>query len=391
MILLLSEIFPPTHGGSGRWFFELYRRLKPNSTVIVTNDNTQNSPEQDAIDSAFPQTIKRIAFTSPEWGLKSLTGLQFYVKTMISVLKLRNMGISQVHCGRCIPEGFIGLVVAKLLRKPLVCYIHGEDVEVARTSREIAMIVKWVLKGSNTLICNSTNTKNLLIDHWQVSPSKIEVINPGVDVDQFKAEPADNAFKEKMNWTDRFVCLTVGRLQRRKGHDKMIEAIPELIKTIPNVTYAIVGNGDQLDHLRAKAKALEVEQYVQFLSEIDDAELIQCYQQCDLFILPNRADGNDIEGFGMVLAEAQACGKPVIAGKSGGTADALQDGKTGVLVDCTDPTNIASAVIKMNEDITANVYTQAASVEFIHSALTWEIHAKQANAVFAKLDPTHEH
>lgn len=389
MIFLLSEIFPPTHGGSGRWFFELYRRLKPNSTVIFTNDN--GSDEQHTIDDAFPQAIKRIRFTSTQWGLKSLTGLTFYARTIFSVLKLRRMGISQLHCGRCIPEGFIGLIVAKLLRKPLVCYIHGEDVEVARTSREIAIIVRLVLKGSNKLICNSTNTRNLLMEHWQVSTDKIEVINPGVDVERFTAVPVDVAFKEKMDWADNFVCLTVGRLQRRKGHDKMIEAIPQIISTIPNLKYSIVGSGEQLEYLQGKARDLNVSSYVQFLSEIDDSELIQCYQQCDLFILPNRADGNDIEGFGMVLAEAQACGKPVIAGKSGGTADALRDGKTGMLIDCTDPANIAYAITYMKHAVTAGAFTAERSVEFIHSSLTWQIHAKRANAVFAEMDPNHGH
>ncbi len=389
MILLLSEIFPPIHGGSGRWFFELYRRLKPNSTVIVTND--VRSDEQQDIDDAFPQTIKRMPLTSTQWGLKSLSGLTFYAKCIFSVLKLRNLGISQVHCGRCIPEGFTGLVIAKLLRKPLVCYIHGEDIEVARTSREIAIIVKLVLKGSNKLICNSTNTKSLLMEHWHVSTDKIAVINPGVDVERFTAVPEDLAFKEKMAWTDSFVCLTVGRLQRRKGHDKMIEAIPQLLETVPNLKYVIVGNGDQLLSLKQKADDLKITQYIQFLSEIDDAELIQCYQQCDLFILPNRADGNDIEGFGMVLAEAQACGKPVIAGKSGGTADALLDGKTGMLVECNEPTNITYAITQMKQDINTGLFNTECCVEFIHSSLTWQIHARQANSVFSKMDPNHEY
>ena len=65
-----------------------------------------------------------------------------------------------------------------------------------------------------------------------------------------------------------------------------------------------------------------------------DDRLVQCYQQCDLFVLPNRQVGRDIEGFGMVLLEAQSCGKPVIAGASGGTAETMQPGETGYVVPC---------------------------------------------------------
>jgi phosphatidylinositol alpha-1,6-mannosyltransferase len=76
---------------------------------------------------------------------------------------------------------------------------------------------------------------------------------------------------------------------------------------------------------------------VQFLGELPDERLIECYQQCDLFVLPNREVDGDFEGFGMVLLEAQACGKPVIAGDSGGTAETMVPGVTGLIADCTSP------------------------------------------------------
>ena len=73
--------------------------------------------------------------------------------------------------------------------------------------------------------------------------------------------------------------------------------------------------------------------------------LIKSYQQCDIFILPNRTIENDIEGFGMVLVEAQACGKPVIAGDSGGTAETMIVGKTGEIIDCSSPQSIVKGML----------------------------------------------
>lgn len=379
-ILLLSEIFPPRHGGSGRWFYELYRRLEPGTVTIVTQGNAD--PVDQRVDAEFPQRIHRIAMASQSWGLLSVTGLVFYARTLMRILRLKPNGVSQIHCGRTIPEGFIGLLLARLLRKPLLCYVHGEDIEVARTSRELTWIVNRVLRGADRLICNSQNTKSLLMEYWHVPAKKIEVINPGVDEQTFCPAEPDLAFRQKVGWDDRFVCLTVGRLQRRKGHDKMIEAIPQIKKEIPNILYAIVGQGDNYPNLVAAVKKLGLEQHVKFLDEIEDEDLIGCYQQCDVFILPNRSDGNDIEGFGMVLVEAQAAGKPVIAGNSGGTAETMKVGKTGMIVDCTSPEAIAKAVNSLKEEMEQGAFQPDACRQHVLENLTWVKHTEKAKAVF---------
>ena len=381
-ILLLSEIFPPRHGGSGRWFFELYRRLEPGSVTVVTQDN--GGPDDRQVDSEFPQTVHRVKMASPNWGLLSVKGFVFYSRTLVRVLKLRPSGFSQIHCGRTIPEGFIGLLLSWILRKPLLCYVHGEDIEVARTSRELTWIVRRVLAGASQLICNSENTKSLLVEHWQVPAEKLVVIHPGVDVDRFKPAPVDKSFIERMGWSDRFVCLTVGRLQRRKGHDRMIEAIPGLIQNIPNILYVIIGQGAYYRHLVELAERLGLGGQVQFLDEIDDGELIQCYQQCDLFILPNRSDGSDIEGFGMVLVEAQAAGKPVIAGDSGGTVETMRVGETGLVVDCTDPGRIVGAVTAVRDAVNEGRFQPEACRQHVMQSLTWEKHRERAVAEFER-------
>ena len=379
-ILLLSEIFPPKHGGSGRWFFELYRRLTPGTVTLLTHRN--NNDREHSIDEAFPQTVVRVPMASANWGVLSGEGLGFYGRMVRTILKIKPRQLDQIHCGRTLPEGVMGLAVSRLLSKTLICYVHGEDIEVARTSRELAMLVRWVLKGSKRLICNSQNTRNLLIEHWQVPEPKITVLNPGVDTTTFTPAEQDARFRLKMGWEDAFVALTVGRLQRRKGHDAMIEALPAIRETIPNIKYAIVGDGDQRPRLQALVKEHKLEQVVQFLDELDDAQLVQCYQQCDFFILPNRADGNDIEGFGMVLVEAQAAGKPVIAGDSGGTAETMVQGDTGLIVDCTRPSAIQVGVVQLFEAMQNGQFTPEACRNHVLDNLTWERHTAKAVNLF---------
>lgn len=379
-ILLLSEIFPPKHGGSGRWFFELYRRLTPGSVTILTHDN--QDPEQQQIDKAYPQHIIRQPMTSKSWGLKSITGLGFYGRMLYQALKHKPANLSQIHCGRTIHEGFTGLILSKLLRKPLICYVHGEDIEVARSSRELAFMVRQVLKGSTKLICNSNNTKNLLTEHWQIPVDQIAVLHPGVDEQRFIPVPADDDFRQQQGWQQRIVCLTVGRLQKRKGHDRMIMALPQIVAKYPQFLYVIVGNGEELPALKQLVQQYQVEPYVQFKAEITDPELIQCYQQCDFFILPNRAEGNDIEGFGMVLVEAQAAGKPVIAGDSGGTRETMLVGTTGLIADCTIPTKISEAVFQLIQTKNEDIFSGKKCRELVLENFTWRNHAINAHAIF---------
>src|SRR5207249_6848221 len=140
---------------------------------------------------------------------------------------------------------------------------------------------------------------------------------------------------------------TVGRLQRRKGHDMMIRALPAVRKSVPGVLYAIVGDGAEREYLEKLVDEHGVRESVQFVREVDDVRLVCCYQQCDLFALPNRREGSDIEGFGMVLLEAQACGRPVVAGDSGGTAETMRVPETGRIVNCDNPQPLAEVLTEL--------------------------------------------
>ena len=127
----------------------------------------------------------------------------------------------------------------------------------------------------------------------------------------------------------------------------MIRALPKIRSAIPTVMYSVVGDGPDLKFLKQLAEELDVTRSVQFLGETTDDELAMAYQQCDLFALPNREIDGDIEGFGMVLLEAQASGRPVIAGDSGGTRETMSPGVTGKILDCTTPDALGNGVIAM--------------------------------------------
>jgi phosphatidylinositol alpha-1,6-mannosyltransferase len=118
------------------------------------------------------------------------------------------------------------------------------------------------------------------------------------------------------------------------------------------------------------------------LGEVDDQALVQCYQQCDVFALPNRQVGADIEGFGMVLLEAQACGKPVVAGTSGGTAETMRIPETGRVVDCSEPRVLAAALTHLLSDAGLRERMGEAGPRWVIDNFDWQILSRQAERVF---------
>jgi phosphatidylinositol alpha-1,6-mannosyltransferase len=192
----------------------------------------------------------------------------------------------------------------------------------------------------------------------------------------------DADVRRQLGWQDRSVLLTVGRLQKRKGQDQLITALPAIRRIIPDVLYAIVGDGEERASLERLAAEKDVNNQVQFLGEVSDAELIRCYQQCDLFVLPNRQVDKDIEGFGMVLLEAQACGKPVVAGASGGTAETMSIPETGYIVPCDGPDELAVLVSELLGDRDRLAHMGEAGRQWVVERFDWASLSQQAERLF---------
>jgi phosphatidylinositol alpha-1,6-mannosyltransferase len=178
------------------------------------------------------------------------------------------------------------------------------------------------------------------------------------------------------------VLLTVGRLQKRKGHEQLIRALTTIRKTFPDVLYAIIGDGEEWSALEQLVAQESLGRHVQLLGEVDDADLICAYQQCDLFVLPNRQVGADIEGFGMVLLEAQACGRPVVAGASGGTAETMRIPQTGRVVSCDAPDALADLVIELMSDRARLEEMGAQGRTWVVEHYDWAPLSRQASVIF---------
>jgi len=276
---------------------------------------------------------------------------------------LGGSGIRMVHCGRVLPEGWLAMWCGA----PFACFVHGEELNSAGSSRQLTWMARRTMRRARFLIANSRHTRAVLTDRWQLPAARIRLLYPGVDAQRFVPAARDLAARAGLGWGERPVLLTVARLQKRKGHDHMLAAIARLRTAFPNLLYAVAGDGEEARHLAAAADRLGVRAHVCFHGALQEAALLQAYQQCDLFVLPVRTVNGDFEGFGMVLLEAQACGRAVIAGDCGGTREALQPEQTGLLVDCTDVDALARSCAALLRD-----HGRAAAMG--HAGRRWAAH-----------------
>ena len=388
--LVISETLPPRIGGAGRWLWDIYRGLPRQEYVLAAGEDRR----QDEFDRTHDRRVVRVPLSMPEFGVTSVAGLRAQWRALRALRGIvKREEIERVHAGRCLPEGWLALLLRRWHRLPYLCYVHGEEVSrVPReggggpmSSRQLRWMTGAVLQGAAGLIANSRNTARLLEGQWQVRPERIRLLHPGVDTCRFAPAARDPDRRAALGWADRPVVLTVGRLEPRKGHARMIRALGAIRCAVPEVLYAIVGSGGERPALESLARREGVVGHVQFLGELPDDTLLHCYQQCDLFVLPNRQVGRDLEGFGIVLLEAQACGKPVVAGASGGTAETMRVPDTGRVVGDEDPRELSAVVVELLADYERRTRMGQAARQWVIEQFDWAPLGRSAQRVFGEV------
>lgn len=342
--LVLTELFLPTKGGTAVWFAEVYRRLSGKETHIVTAD----VPGAAEVDASHPNSVHRINMRRVAWLRPESLGMyvNLFAKSLWLALTHR---FDAIHAGRALPEGLSAWAVARLTFHPVVIYAHGEELTTwGRGGKYKAM--RFALRHADRVIANSEFTRNELIK-MDVNPTRIALIYPGVDIARFRPGLACADLRQSVNVTsDGKLILSVGRLSRRKGFDRIIQALPALIHTGLNVQYAVIGIGEDQEYLLNLARAHGVAERVHLLGHVSADDLPRWYNACDIFAMPNREIHGDTEGFGMVFLEAAACGKPSLAGIAGGTGAAVLDEETGLRLDGTDGQKIHAALVRLLGD-----------------------------------------
>ncbi len=221
----------------------------------------------------------------------------------------------------------------------LVLVIHGIDAWQPTRSPVTNLLVRRV----DAFIAVSNLTKDRFIAWSRVSADKGLVVPNSIDLANFKPGAKSPDLVKRYGLQGKTVLMTMGRLvsaERYKGFDEVIEILPLLIKTTPNLSYMIIGEGNDRRRLQEKVKTLGVEDYVVFTGFISEEEKCTHYNLADAFVMPSRG-----EGFGIVFLEAMACGVPVVGSILDGSREALRDGALGALVDPNDARAIQDAIM----------------------------------------------
>lgn len=332
-ILMLTDYFLPHAGGSRQYYYNLYRRLPEfgDMQVIIATKKVPGWEEFDRAESSHNFRIVRRFKPLSTWRLRELPrGLGPFLQAAWYVYKEKP---AVLHVGDLYPPGVIGLILNRVAGLPYLAYCHGEDIALTDRYKYWPRMRDRIYQGADVVIANAEFARKSLL-RIGVPECRIVKITPGVDLERFSPRPARKELIQKWRLEGKKIVLTVARLISRKGHDLVLRAIARLTRELPNAVYLIVGQGPEEQRLQNLAVELGIIDSVRFAGHVPEELLPDCYNLCDVFAMLNREEANgDIEGFGMVFLEANAMGKPVIGGRSGGTADAIEDGVTGFRID----------------------------------------------------------
>jgi phosphatidylinositol alpha-1,6-mannosyltransferase len=233
-------------------------------------------------------------------------------------------------------------------RVPLVVLAHGNEY-LARGWRWRRRVTK-ALRKTDVVVAASQFTANL-VQPYATDRTVVQVLYPPIEPLP-DAEPAALARLAELMGRKRPLLAGIGRLEPRKGFDKVIGALPELAQRFPDVTLAIGGDGPDRVRLEALAQDKGVGDRVVLLGRVDDAMRGALLASADLFVMPTRRARRSVEGYGIVYAEAAWYGVPSVAGAEGGGAEAVVDGETGCVVAGDDEAAVLRGIERLLADDT---------------------------------------
>ncbi len=363
--LVVANTFPPVHGGSAIVYDSLARFGGGRVSVLAPQiDYRDGLPIQGwrEFDQGAPFKVHRIRLLRtlflPDGAgwLRRIGGLAVDLAIRVSVLRhlwriVRTERIAVLCIGELVACGWLAGACGRLFGLKTVIYIHGEEISTRTCYDEGGLRRRRALAAADGIVAVSRFTQDTLTGGFGVPPGKIELVSNGVDLARFTPRPRSEPLVARYGLQGRRVLLTVSRLYARKGVDRVLESLPIVLRQIPDLAYLVVGEGSYRHTLESMVAQHDLGANVVFAGAVPDHELTDHYSLGDVFIMANREmpDG-ETEGFGLVFLEANACGLPVIAGRAGGSVDAVTDRVSGLVVDGDDTGSIAAAIVQMFED-----------------------------------------
>jgi len=344
-LLMLTELYLPTKGGTAVMFEDDCRRLGGRAVHVVT----AAVPGDAEFDIGHPNRIHRLNLQRYEWMRPE--SLALYLRMLATSLRLAvRHRFAAVLAGRALPEGLVAWGIGRLRRSKVLIFAHGEELTGwGRGGKFRAMC--FALRHADHVIANSDFTRDTLRTLIGVPAEKIVMAYPVVDAERFRPGLPHDELRQGIGLApEHKLILSVGRLQRRKGFDQVVRALPGLVARGIDAHHAIVGKGEDWDYLEQLAASLGVRERLHLLGHVEPEDLPRWYNACDAFAMPNRDIEGDTEGFGIVYLEANACARPAVAGQTGGTGSAVEHEVNGLRVDGTRTESVEGGLARLLQD-----------------------------------------
>jgi len=363
--LLLTYDFPPMGGGIARTMLEVARHY-PDPGLVVSTGTTRELGDPEGVKSVHRLQV-------PSERLRSLPGLGRWTREVLPLVPRYRPPF--VWVGNIRPAATVALRVKRLAKVPYGLIVYGGDLlKLARKARA-SPLQRWrirrELSQASALVAISDWTATKLgslarsVGARDIE-SRLHTVLLGSDPDRFRSAAPDRLALPAGRW-----LLSVGRLVPHKGVDVALEAFVLALAKVPDLRFAIVGDGPERDRLVARARSLGCPERVHWLGAVPDAHLPALYAMAEVYVGLSREEGAEAEGFGLALVDASAASRPIVAGRSGGIASAVRDGETGLLVDPTSATEAARAIAGLLADPDRAVAMGAAGRRLVERHLNW--------------------
>ncbi len=379
-ILCITNDFGPRAGGIETFVIGLIERLPKHSVIVYTSSQEGSAP----FDARWRE----------EFGVEVIRDRSrillptFRVGRNVQKLA-RERAITRVFFGAAAPLGLLSHGLRKVGVKKIVALTHGHEVWWAKLW-PFTRLMRRIGTGGDHLTDLGNFTRSAISKALsEKSKDSMVKIAPGIDTNHFAPQSESAQLKAELGLTEKKVLVSVGRLVHRKGQDTLVEALPLILKEIPDAHLMFVGEGPRKKFMQQRAEKLGVSSHITFIGRIHYQDLPKYICVGDIFAMPSRSRlaGLEVEGLGIVYLEASACGLPVLGGLSGGAPDAVIDGQTGLVVDGTSPQAVARAAVHLlhNDELALELGMRGR--QWIIDEWQWQKWAERFNTLLIEDQP----
>jgi glycosyltransferase involved in cell wall biosynthesis len=372
-------------GGVERRIMETAKRLQAQADINVYCGSKAGFKQPATIDGIklIPCYSTDRIFPLDNW---------FFNRSLSNKVRDINADICEAHAVS--GYGFPRALERQGIKKPFVHTIHGvlaDEQEQAKKNvypsfrgrianyfmHRLAKLEEQTARSASLIVTISNYSLEKIQEHYGIDKGKVRIVPNGVDVKKFTPMENPTLVKRQFGLGNEPCVLFVGSLIPRKGLSFLIEAAKRVVKENAQTKFLIVGEGPQKNRLIVSLESANLLGNFKFLGNLKEHDLSAVYNCADVFVLPSIQEGQ-----GIVLLEAQACGKPVVAFNLGGINEAVRNGETGLLVKRGSVEELADALLRLLADKPLREKMGANGRGFVTENFTWDICAKKMLKVY---------